>query len=131
MTEKKFIVDSWAWVEYFEGTEIGKTVKKFVEDEGKTLLTSSLTIAEIVSKFLRKKVDPHIALNGIRNLSKILDIDMQTAAFAGELHAEIKQKISDFGLADAFVLAASRIHKAKILTGDPHFKGFPEAILLK
>ena len=43
---------------------------------------------------------------------------------------EIRKKIKDFGLADVFVLLTARKLNAKIITGDPHFKGFKEAILI-
>jgi predicted nucleic acid-binding protein len=39
--------------------------------------------------------------------------------------------MKDFGLADAYVLATARKLKSKILTGDPHFKGMKEAVLIK
>ena len=130
MTEKRFIIDSWAWIEYLDGSAAGEKVKSYVENENSLVFTCSLSVAEIVSKFLRIGMDPHVAIDAIRNLSRILDVNMEISAFAGELHAGIRKKISDFGLADAFVLAFSKTQKTKIITGDPHFKGFPEAILI-
>jgi len=129
MTENKFIVDAWAWIEYFDGTSTGEQIKKYIENDKNTILTASVTIAEIVSKFLRRRMDPRQAVGGIITLSKTVDIGTEIASFAGEVHAENRMKIKDFGLSDAFVLAIAKTQNAKILTGDPHFKGFKEAIL--
>lgn len=129
MTEgKSFVVDSWAWIEYFDGSPSGEKIKGYVENEKNIVYTSSVTLAEVVSKFLRKHLDPHQAVKGISTLSIILPVDSDIATFAGELHADIRAHVKDFGLADAFVFAAARKKGAKILTGDPHFKGFKEAI---
>ena len=127
----RFVVDSWAWIEYLDGSEIGSQIKNYIEDEKNIILTSSLTIAEVVSRFLRKRTNPHEAVAAISSLSRVLPADLKIAAFAGELHAEIRASIKDFGLADSFILAAAKVEKAIILTGDPHFKGFPEALVFR
>ncbi len=46
------------------------------------------------------------------------------------MHAEEKKRKQDFGLADAFVLATARSRSSKVLTGDPHFKDVPEAVMI-
>ncbi len=56
--------------------------------------------------------------------------DLTVARLAGEVHAEVRRKVADFGLADAFVLATARSKGFKVLTGDPHFKAIPEAIMI-
>jgi predicted nucleic acid-binding protein len=43
----------------------------------------------------------------------------------------MRKNSKDFGLADAYVLATARKLKAKILTGDEHFKPVKEAIMIK
>ena len=113
-----------------DGSAAGEKVKDCVENKNNIVFTSSLSVAEIVSKFLRRGMDPRVSIDAIKALSRVLDVNMEISAFAGELHAGIRKKIYDFGLADAFVLACSKTQKAKIITGDPHFKGFPEAILI-
>ena len=129
MTENRFVIDSWAWIEYFGGSKAGEQIKGYIENEKNTIFTSSVTVAEVVSKFLRSRVNPHEAFSAMTSLSKIIIADAELAAFAGEVHAELKATMKDFGLADAFVLASARVQKAKILTGDPHFKSIKEAIL--
>jgi len=78
----------------------------------------------------REGQDPEVAEDILTSNSIIIDADHELSKEAGILHAEIREKVKDFGLADSYVLAAARRLKAKIITGDPHFKGFKEAILI-
>ena len=127
----KFVVDSWAWIEYLDGSTPGIKVRDIVLDERNQLYTSIISVAEIISKEKRKRKDPEIAWQAITNLSKILQIDELDSKRVGFLHAEIKSSNKNFGLADSFALFAARELGAKVLTGDPDFKGVPEAVLLK
>lgn len=45
-------------------------------------------------------------------------------------HKGEKVKTPDFGLADAIILASARSRNMKVLTGDPHFKNFKDAVML-
>jgi len=101
-----------------------------MENPRNTILTSPITMAEIISKFLRSRRDPGPAITALENNSRITPTDSLIARLAGEIHAEEKVRQPDFGLADAFVLATARRNTSKILTGDKHFKGFPEAVML-
>ena len=42
----------------------------------------------------------------------------------------MRKKFKDFGLIDSMILLTTRKLDAKILTGDPHFKGFKETIFI-
>jgi predicted nucleic acid-binding protein len=66
----------------------------------------------------------------MRGNSTIVEADGELSYEAGILHAEIRRTIRDFGLADAYVLATARRLGAKVLTGDPHFNGVDDAIML-
>jgi len=126
----KYIVDSWAWVEYLIGSDYGEQAKQIIENKENEIFTCVLSIAEIMSMTKRENRDSDSAYNFITSLSKIYDVNNELSKNAGFLHAEIRKTIKDFGLVDAFVLAISRELKAKILTGDKHFKSFKEAVLI-
>ena len=51
----KYIIDSYAWVEYLEGSKLGEKVREIINDKDKEIFSLNLTIAEIVSKVKRKK----------------------------------------------------------------------------
>ena len=126
----KYVIDAHAWIEYFLGTDRGNKIKMILEPEGNEIFSSIITIAEVVSVTKRENRDAEQKYIDMINASKIYGINSEFAKEAGILHAEIRKKIKDFGLADAFVLLTARKLGAKIVTGDPHFKGFKEAILI-
>ncbi len=125
-----FVVDSYAWIEYLDGTELGEKVKKIIENQENNIYTCAVTIAEVASKFTRKNRDARIAATAIRTLSKPVNIDADLSESAGRAHAEMRAKIKDFGLSDAYILVSARKLNAKILTGDAHFKNVKEAMLI-
>lgn len=126
----KYVIDAHAWMEYFLGTDRGNEVKKILESEDSEIFSSIITIAEVVSITKRENRDAEQKYVDMVNLSSIYGINTEFAKEAGILHAETKKNIKDFGLADAFVLLTARKLNAGIVSGDPHFKGFKEAILI-
>ena len=126
----KIVFDTYAWIEYFKGSETGKKVNQILESQENEIFTSIMNIAEISSKLRRENSDVELPYKIITNLSKIFFINVEFTKEAGILHAEMRKKFKDFGLIDSMILLTTRKLDAKILTGDPHFKGFKEAILI-
>ena len=121
----RVVLDSWAWLELFSGSEKGKKVdRELAESES---FTSAVTLAEVVSVSLRRgrPVDEKVA--AIRGQSKVLSPSSDDAIEAAQLHAETKRRAPDFSLADAFVLQAARKLGATVITGDPDFRGIKGA----
>jgi predicted nucleic acid-binding protein len=105
-------------------------VRDIVEKERNRVYTCAVTIAEVVSKFIRRGKDPAIAYHAITSDSIILDVDRELSRAAGAKHAEVRRRVRDFGLADAYVLACSARHQATIVTGDPHFAQIPDTLMI-
>ncbi|MDO8459501.1 MAG: PIN domain-containing protein [Nanoarchaeota archaeon] len=125
----KYIIDAFSWIEYLEGSEKGKKVYEILSSDAENY-SLSITIAEVVSKVKRKNGNQQLAYNSIISNSKTLEITSKIAQEAGLLHAEIRKKSPNFGIVDALLITAARDIKAKVLTGDHHFKQFNEAVLL-
>ena len=126
----RYVVDSYAWIEYLDGTEIGRKVSDLIK-ENNEIFTCVLTISEVVSKAASKGKDAKIAYDVLTSNSKIINADEELSLQAGLLHYEMRKTVKDFGLADAYILATAGKLKAKILTGDMHFKNMKEAVLIK
>ena len=124
----KVIIDSDAWVEYLDGSVKGRKVEQILSRED--AYTLPLTIAEVVSRAQRLHKDAALAYETLVTDSKITEIDAEISKEAGLFHAVVREKIKDFGIVDSFILVTARKINAKILTGDMHFKGFKEAILI-
>ena len=121
----RVVVDSWAWLELFRGSEKGRRVDR--ELAGSEPFTSAITLAEVVSVSLRRRrpVDDKVA--AIRGQSKVVSPSSDDALDAGRIHAEARRKSPNFSLSDSFVLQLARKVGAKVLTGDPDFRGMKEA----
>ncbi len=127
----KYIVDAWAWIEYFRGTEYGAKLNDILEDPTTDIYTCAITVAEIISKTARENRDVEAAYDMLLSNSQIIKLDEKISKHAGLIHFKMRQTSKDFGIADAFILAAANKLEAKIITGDPHFKGLENAIMIK
>ena len=119
------LVDSWAWIEYFKGSEAGKKAKQIIES-GQQILVSTINIGEVYLFLLRhdqKQADHFIQF--MLQTSFIIPLETTTALNAATLKNKLKM-----GMADAIVLASAEDHKADILTGDDDFKNMKNVIYL-
>jgi predicted nucleic acid-binding protein len=126
---KRVVLDSWAWIAYFDGTEAGERVDEAISDS--EVFTSPVSIAEVVSKAERKGKDAGEAFDFMVSLSKTVEMDAGFAKEVGRLHAALKRSRPNLSLADAFALQTARSLNARLLTGDPDFEGMKEAEMLK
>jgi len=117
-----FVIDSYAWIEFLEGSEQGDRVRGLLGPPFEAY-TPAPVVAEVASKAIRSGKDPRVAWHAIRGASVVLPLDGETARVAGALHAEYRRRIPDFAMTDAIVLTFSRKLDAKVVTGDPHFRG--------
>jgi predicted nucleic acid-binding protein len=125
----KFLIDAFSWIEFLKGSSEGLKVKEFLDNN--EIYTSTITIAEVLSKVKRENSDIEIAYKAINSYSKTISLSDEIAKEAGLLHAEIYKKIKDMGLVDCILIITARKISAKIVTGDRHFKNFKEAVLIR
>jgi len=129
MTEK-YIIDAYAWIEYLIGSESGVKVNSVLTEEENEICTCAVTVAEVISKAAREGRNVETVYDILTNNSSIIDVDEKISKETGVLHAQMRKTRKDFGLADAYVLAIAKKTKSKILTGDPHFEGIENAIVI-
>jgi len=130
------VSDSYAWIEYFLGSDSGRIVKEYV-DAGE-LVTPSIVLAEVARKYLRegmKEEDVARRLSFIEFNSTVKEIDSELSIAAARAYLELLERAKTEGLkkpslADGIVLAIGRILKAKIITGDEHFRGLDEVVYI-
>lgn len=117
------VVDSYAWVEYAEGSTEGRTAKEYIDGPAE-LVTPSIVVAELADRAAR--TDRHPAWTEtlrpfIHRQSTVRALDTELADRAGTLTWEMRDASPEAGLADAIVLATAREYDARVLTGDPDF----------
>lgn len=113
------LIDSWAWIEYFRGSGAGKKVATTIEGSSE-IIVSAINLAEIYYTTLKRinKESAERQKEAMLHRCRVVNVDSKIAVRAAEIKVERK-----WGLADAIILATAEIWKAKIITGDPHFKG--------
>jgi predicted nucleic acid-binding protein len=133
----KIVVDTYAWIELFLGSEKGKKTKEILEN-AEEIYTPSIVLAETARKFLREGNQENTiaeSLDIINAASNITHIDPALALEAAKCSVELSERAKRFkqktpSLFDAIVLATARINQCSVLTGDEHFKDLPETIWL-
>jgi PIN domain nuclease of toxin-antitoxin system len=126
----RYVVDAWAWLEYLNGSELGKSVEaRFAE--ASQLFTSTATVAELVSRYKRRGMPEEVAVRAITTLSKVVGPGLDDAVEAGKVHAETKARAPNFSLSDATVLQLAKKFDAEVLTGDPDFQGIKDALMIE
>ena len=126
-----YVIDAYAWIEYFEGSGMGEKVRDIVEDRKNSVHTNILTFAELSSHYRKKSFDFTLPKKKILSLSHVFSGDISFCVEAGVLHTDIRKKRKHMGMADVFVLLTARKVKGKVVTGDEDFRGLREVIMIK
>ena len=124
------LLDSSAWIEFFEGTQAGRKVAEFLKNEEN--FTNVVTLAEIINWCLRNNREDkaELYIEGIKKGSRIIDVDELASVVAGKVNYERKKFVKNWGMIDSLILATGQIYNLKILTKDSQFKDLPNAEIL-
>ena len=130
-----FVIDSYAWIEYFRGSEGGALARFYIEEENSA--TPTIVIAEISRKLLNEilagretKQGRENKLNFIKASTLIVELTAEIARATGEIDAERRKNVKGWGLADSIILATARKENAKVVTGDKHFADLKDEVIL-
>jgi len=122
------IIDSYAWIEYFFGSEKGKKVRDVMEKNECYTLESNL--AEIYEWSKKNEEDFSFLQKIIIVKSRILSINRKDWLRGVEIKLEKRRKQKGFGLIDGLMLAKQEELKCRLITGDKHFKNIKNVIFL-
>ena len=122
------VIDTFAWVEYFAGSSRGEKARPYIEKGD--AVTPALVVAEFTDKYVREGADPSERLKFMRAKTMIAPLDDEIAEAAGRISAERRGEVRGWGLADSCVLATARAMGARVVTGDIHFAGLEEAVMI-
>ena len=131
-----FVIDAYAWIEYFKASEMGEAAKEYIESD--SAVTPTIVVSEISRKLLRDirlgNETPEGRLRRlefIRAMSKIVELDFETAVEAGEISEELKHQAKGWGLVDSIILCIARSLNGKVVTGDEHFRELDGVVFIK
>ena len=122
------VFDAYAWVEYFNATKKGAIVKKYLENE--EVITPVIVLLELGYKSDKEGWDFSKYLSFVRANSKIIGVNERFILTFGKAYNYVKKKIKDIGFTDIIIIHTAEMNKAKILTGDEHFKDVDSVIML-
>lgn len=125
-----YIIDSYAWVEYFMGSEKGLCVKKLLDNDANRFITVECCLAELKGWALKEEKDFEKLYATVRSDSEIVAIRTEEWIIAGEIRYHKRKAVPDFGLIDSMLLAKQRLLGCRILSGDRHFKGEKEVVYI-
>jgi len=121
------VYDTYAWIEYFRGSEKGLKVRELLKRGG---YTPSIVLAEIARKYVREGVSPDEVrkrLLFIETRTKIISMDSDLAVRAAKVFMELynyakERKLRKPSLADAIVYSIAQQLEENLVTGDKLFK---------
>ena len=129
-TSDRYVIDTFAWIEYFAGSAEGAKAKQYVES-GRGI-TPTVVIAELSQKYHKERIPFSERLDFVLGITRIVPLDTTTAQEAGVLSTDRKRHVKRWGLADSIILATARANTAKIVTGDEHFRDLAqETVMIK
>jgi predicted nucleic acid-binding protein len=121
-----YVIDTWTWVEYYSGRT--SAVQEYIENDKFDLFTSVITLTEMI-KFLDQTESAQSSQSvvheiGIRSL--IVPVSREIAVLAGGY----KREGFRGGIADTIILATARTGNHTSVTGDLHFAGLPDVVII-
>ncbi len=125
-----YLIDTYAWVEYFIGSKRGEKVKKIIEDENNIILTPECCLAEIKGWALRENMDFEELYFILRKVSDIQCILTQDWLEAATIRSELRKTKKGFGMMDALIMAQQKRMGGKVVSGDQHFEHLKDVIFI-
>ena len=123
------VIDTYAWVEYFRGTAMGKKAKKYIESG--RCITPTIVLAELSDKYFREDYETWDEdFNFILGKTTIVELTKDIAINAGKTKNIMRKTRPEFGMADAIIYETAKKYGTAVLTGDIHFKGLENVIYI-
>lgn len=122
----KLLLDSWAWLELFQGSEKGRQVLDLVK-KAEGVFTTTANVYEVMYRVRDDKGEAasEEKKEFIQHHAVIQDITLEVAVSAVGLRK--KEKLAAM---DSFALAGALLLDAKLVTGDPDFKNVKNIVYL-
>jgi predicted nucleic acid-binding protein len=128
----KYVIDSYAWIEYFMGTQAGKKAKPII-DSSEEKITPTICLAEVYAKTLKVESQELAEKQRvfIKEKSALAVLDEPIAVESARIQTKMKKEIDGWGLADSIVYATALLKKAEVVTGDEHFRKLKNVLFIK
>lgn len=130
MTKNNTVIDSFAWIEYFKGSDKGRQAASCIE--GGNGVTPIIVVAELSAYYAREQISSwERDFEFIESQTALAELPVSVARIAGQTRQKMRKERPGFGLIDAIIYELALSLKATVVSGDPHFEGLPSTIFLK
>ena len=128
----RYVIDSYAWIEYFMGTKAGESAKAIIENSEEKI-TPTICLAEVYAKTLKVESQELAEKQKtfMKEKSALVYLDESIAVESAKVQVRMKKEIDGWGLADSIVYATAIVKKAEVVTGDEHFKKLKNVLFIK
>lgn len=128
----RYILDSYAWIEYFMGTKAGEKVIPIIEGLEEKI-TPTICLAEVYAKTLKVESQELAEKQRtfIKERSALAPLDEKIAVESARTDVTMKKEIKGWGLADSIVYATGLMKKGEIVTGDEHLKNLKNVVFIR
>ena len=116
----KYVLDTCAWAELFDGTEKGRRVKGIIAEGN--VATSIIALAELSDKCAKEDREFEPFVSFIEAKSAILPLTKSIVTQSGKLKRALRATSSNISLADAIHFQTAKSFGATFVTGDLDFK---------
>jgi predicted nucleic acid-binding protein len=115
-----FIIDSCGWLEWFTNGKLATSYKKYLVDQSKILIPS-IVLYEVY-KILKREVgeDKALLATGYMKNSRVISLDETLALAAADV--ALQERLA---MADAIIIATSRLNNCEVITSDIDLKDQP------
>jgi predicted nucleic acid-binding protein len=123
---ERFVVDSSGWIEYLADGPKAQLFAIYLESPEFVFLPT-IIVYEVYKKLLnaqRTQVASWFLSQSFGFQERVIPIDIAVAEFAARISAESK-----LAMADAFIYAAARLNRAKLITSDHHFANLDDVTI--
>ena len=117
-----YIIDTYAWVEYTNGTAKGEILRKLLNNASNKFITIECCLAELKGYCLKNNFNFDKMHYAVKKNSLIFPVLKEHWLAAAEIKSEMRKKFKDFGLIDAILIARQKELGCKIISGEKHFK---------
>lgn len=123
------LIDSYGWIEYFGDGPLAESYGRYIEKaDKKGYYTPTIVLYEVYKK-MKSELSEDKALEAYAYISAyttVVPLDERLALEAAE-----RSLSHGLPMAEAIIAATAKAFEAKIVTGDPHFKGLERVELIK
>lgn len=120
------LIDTSAWIEWLIASPTGEALAPYLPQQSDWLVPTMVQLE--LTKWLNREVGEEKSdrVIAFTQLCQVVSLDTDIAILAAEVCRTHK-----LATADAVIFATAKLHNARVVTCDAHFKGLPEVDFIK